>query len=185
MEIATGFSGIVALLGVVFTIALVFLLPRIKKNSGALRLGTIIPVLLALSTLGLSVVNLWHAKSLPSTESSSRDPVVRYSKDPHPVENIITTRAYIQQTLSEHKSPFGTTTRSYSVVFEAEAGYRIIEAHIREKGERVSNLEVEKASDGSNTVVRFDLSSGPQFYRYRGWIAADLQLVQEKLPELR
>lgn len=72
-----------------------------------------------------------------------------------------------------------STTEHYSPRFAAQPGYKIVKYdYIEHSATKVSNLKVQVSPDGQFLDVNFDLTSGPGFDRWRGWLAATLTTVQ-------
>lgn len=72
-----------------------------------------------------------------------------------------------------------STTQHYSPRFSAQPGYRIVKYdYIEHSATKVSNLKVTVSPDGQFLDVDFDLTSGPGYDRWRGWLAATLTTVQ-------
>jgi S1-C subfamily serine protease len=67
----------------------------------------------------------------------------------------------------------------YSEVCRARAGHRIVKADlIRESENNLSDVSVSVASDGSEAVLRYRLTSGPIYDRWRGWLNGRLVTEQ-------
>lgn len=187
MDILTRLSGILILLGVILSICSFLLLPQIKRSGAALITVTIGAGLLAFSAILLGLVHMLYVRA-PAPDAAapaSGEIAVIAEPDPlpaRPVQEKLTTTVNLQETLSEYAHPFQTTTRAYQFTIPAESGYKIVEAQIKEKSaNKLSNLSIGKAPDGSAVSVAFKLTSGTQFDRWRGWIDADLQLTQIKV----
>lgn len=81
--------------------------------------------------------------------------------------------------ISETNDSHGVTSssRDYRIVKDADPGYQIVEANvIQESATRVSDLTVTIASDRKSVEVRFRLTAGPAYDRYRGWLHGQLAL---------
>lgn len=107
----------------------------------------------------------------PSPESGPTNPA------PEPVIH----RFRVDETNDRHESLTGTTTKSFAVTHRAPADYVITDAQLeRESATRVSNLRITVAPDGKSVTVSFDLTSGPQIDRYRGWLHGTLVVTMEQ-----
>lgn len=72
-----------------------------------------------------------------------------------------------------------STTQHYSPRFAAQPGYKIVKYdYIEHSATKVSNLKVTVSTDGQFLDVNFDLTSGPGYDRWRGWLTATLTTVQ-------
>lgn len=87
----------------------------------------------------------------------------------------------VDETNDRHDKLLETTMRSYAVTHRAQPGYIIVDAQLeRESETRVSNLRIVVAPDGKSVTVSFDLTSGPQVDRYRGWLHGTLTVTMEQ-----
>lgn len=103
-----------------------------------------------------------------------------HTRPPEDISNRISFR--IDEILDIHESFTSETTRNYERIFEATPGFTIRSIDIiRNSATRVNNLRHEIIDGGKKVVIRFELSSGPQIDRYRGWLHADVIVVQERL----
>jgi hypothetical protein len=84
----------------------------------------------------------------------------------------------IDETLDEHDL-MQITKRHYVVQDNADPGCAIISTNlVRQSDTRVSDLSISVSADGTSVTLSFDLSSGPAFDRWRGWLHADLVIEQ-------
>jgi len=97
--------------------------------------------------------------NLPKVNRLARDFTVSQGKDDHP--SLLPDR------------------RSYSSVFEAEPGYRIVNARLESLSANfVSDLVARISENGARVEVAYTLQSGPLFDRYRAWLHATLHTEQ-------
>jgi hypothetical protein len=87
-------------------------------------------------------------------------------------------RSYqIDETYDEH-SGLAQTTKEYRVTKQADPGHVIVDARlVRQSDTRVSDLMIEISSDRRSVEVRFKLTAGPIFDRWRGWLHGQLVLT--------
>ena len=71
------------------------------------------------------------------------------------------------------------TKRHYVVQDNADPGCTVISTNlVRQSDTRVSDLSISVSADGTSVTLSYDLSSGPAFDRWRGWLHADLVIEQ-------
>lgn len=193
MDILFKSSGVLTILGTVIALGVLFYLPRLKSNKKLLTgiastMGVVMLILVSFdifnsSTNSVSNNDIETYKIFIKDESGnekeiSLSPEVDANTQD---DNEITVIENIKQFQSTHSNPFSPTTRPHTLVIPAKEGYRIVNTVLNTKSEaRVTNLSINQDQNGKNVILNFNLTSGPQFDRYRGWIEADLELTQVK-----
>jgi len=95
---------------------------------------------------------------------------------------IKTNSVAVSNTKDDHPSPFSEHSQFYTQTFTADPGYRIIAVDfMKTSAARASDIQNRISSDGSEAELAYQLTSGPAFDRYRGWIRGDVVLKQELL----
>jgi|GEM_PF-5293506 len=85
----------------------------------------------------------------------------------------------IDETLDEHDLT-QITRRQYNVQSPADPGCIIVSANLMRRSDtRVSDVSIEVSADGSAVKLSYELSSGPAYDRWRGWLHADLTMEQQ------
>jgi len=73
-------------------------------------------------------------------------------------------------------------TKSFQAIFKAKEGFVIADHRLVSKSAtRVTNLQTVVAPDGKSMKVTYNLTSGPVYDQWRGWLDADI--VTRQVPE--
>jgi len=108
--------------------------------------------------------------------------VTSFVQDDKSEKNLIK-KCQINEVLARHDNLTSETTKSFTKPCIAEPGYVITSVQINPTSQtRVGNLLSSIVEGGKKAIISFDLTSGPQLDRYRGWLHADVTLTQEKAP---
>lgn len=95
-----------------------------------------------------------------------------------PVERIAVQFAF-RETRTDHD--LTETTETYSVTFTAEEGYRVISCEVTLISANNNGPPIcVPTADGGQANLTFDLTSGPFYDRWRGWMAGTVLLEQER-----
>jgi hypothetical protein len=82
----------------------------------------------------------------------------------------------------DHGSVFGPSSKTYSLTFDAEPGYRIVQYKFRKMNAKAFELKgIDLTDDGGSIRITFSLKSGPVINRWNGWIKGSLQTEQERV----
>ncbi|MDA9475259.1 hypothetical protein XI03_12300 [Bradyrhizobium sp. CCBAU 65884] len=89
-------------------------------------------------------------------------------------------RSYqISETLDEHPN-VAPTSRAYVIRKNADPGHIIVEARlVPQSDSRVSDLTTTISEDRRSVELKFRLTAGPVFDRYRGWLLGQLILTMQ------
>ena len=91
-------------------------------------------------------------------------------------------KAFVVSEIQQERAAFTPTTKNYERLFSADAGYRFTKVDIdlgSANNARVNAAEI--IDNGKLIRVQYQLTSGPIFDQYRGWIHATVKTEQEKV----
>lgn len=102
---------------------------------------------------------------------------------PTPVSPNRIERAYLLARTKDDHRGFRPSTRTYTEVFQADPGYRIVDHQIQiSSASRATITSVARSADGLSLTVTYTMSSGPLFDQWRGWIKGTVQTTQAPAP---
>lgn len=103
---------------------------------------------------------------------------LKAATDAEPVERIAVQFAF-RETRTDHDVT--ETTETYSVAFNAEEGYRVTSCKVTLISANNNGPPIcVPTADGHEATLTFDLTSGPFYDRWRGWMAGTVLLEQER-----
>ena len=90
-------------------------------------------------------------------------------------------RSYqIDETYDEHPG-IAPTSKEYRITRNADPGYIIVDARVlRQSDTRVSDLAINISTDRRSVELKFRLTAGPIFDRWRGWLHGQLILTMQR-----
>lgn len=91
-------------------------------------------------------------------------------------------RSFVLARIKADHQLFGRSTETFTETFRAEPGYKITNYDLQLGS--ATNYRIERVGlvdDGRAVRVRFSLTSGPAFDRYRGWIQGTVKTQQERI----
>jgi PKD repeat protein len=87
----------------------------------------------------------------------------------------------IDERKSDHPKPFHSDTGTYEERFDAIVDFRIVEASFNpEEANHAGPVTWEIVDEGLAIVLRFELTSGPRWDRWDGWLRGVLLISQER-----
>lgn len=140
------------------------------KNATVMGKGFCSALSLVRDSVGTGIVGLTKATGAPSSTKAMGPTRVSYA-----IDETKETPFKGPQDLTKPAS----TKRYENYRFQALPGYRIVGHEFADlSSTKVSNLEFKTAADGSSIQVVFDLTSGPGWDRWRGWLKGNLTTTQ-------
>lgn len=92
-------------------------------------------------------------------------------------------RSFVVAKMKEDHQLFSSSTGMFEETFAAEPGYKISSFEFQVGSAANYRIDcTELVNDGRALRVRFALTSGPAFNRYRGWIQGTVKTIQERIP---
>jgi hypothetical protein len=120
--------------------------------------------------------------ALPLFDAPPASYVGETCASPQPLRTARTTveRSYqIDETYDDHPS-LAPTSKEYRITKNADPGHMIVDARmVRQSDTRVSDLTINISPDRKTVELKFKLTAGPAFDRWRGWLHGQLILTME------
>ncbi len=116
-------------------------------------------------------------ESLPNFTQPAAGPPAQ--QIPPPLETL--SRSFVVSEIkSDHPVVAAPHRRRYARLYEASTGYRIVTCGFGELSANHANaVTCTVAPDGRSATLSFQLTSGPAFDRWRGWLYGEVNLFQE------
>lgn len=90
----------------------------------------------------------------------------------------------VSQTMNEHRA--AVSSRLFQRTFKPERGYLLEQCQIElSSANRETGVQCDVAADRKTATLRFNLTSGPVYDRWRGWLMATVSLSQKREDLLR
>lgn len=103
---------------------------------------------------------------------------VKIGEPSRTAEDVLKVSYPVNETRDEHEGVF-ESSEVLVRTFNARDGYKIVSERLeRDSDTRVSDVELERSADGSSVRLKFRLTSGPVFDRYRGWLRGRVETEQ-------
>lgn len=97
-----------------------------------------------------------------------------------PASKTIERSYQIDETNDDHNG-LSPSSRDYRIIQNSDPGYYIVDARlVRQSDTRVSDLNINVSADRQSVELKFKLSAGPVFDRWRGWLHGQLILTMAK-----
>ena len=121
---------------------------------------------------------IYHKPLIIDIPQYQRDIEARRDNKPETME-----KSYlVTQMKDDHSSFVGASSKTYSMTFDSEPGYRIVRYDFRKMDAKAFDLkEIKLLDDGKSILISFTLKSGSIISRWKGWIKGELRTEQERV----
>ncbi len=121
---------------------------------------------------------IYHKPLIIDIPQHQRDNEAQRDNQPETME-----KSYlVSQMKDDHSSFVRASSKTYSMTFDAEPGYRIARYDFREMDAKAFDLkEIKLLDEGRSILISFTLKSGSFINRWKGWIKGTLQTEQERI----
>ena len=90
-------------------------------------------------------------------------------------------KAFVISEIQQERSAFSPTTKTYERVFSADEGYKFTKVDLDLGSANKAQIKsIDIIENGKALRVQYQLTSGPLFDQYRGWIHATIKTEQER-----
>ena len=98
-----------------------------------------------------------------------------------PTSTAVTKAFKINNTKDNHPNTFTTDSETFTDIFKADPGHKILEATlVTDSAARATNIVTNISDDRTQVEISYKLTSGPALDKYRGWLRGELVVSQEK-----
>lgn len=120
---------------------------------------------------------LLHGKSLIMRSGIACEEV----RDERPPQTACVDRVLRINKIQLSQNEATPSERDYSEVIPPDTGCRIVSVHPKINSENNANYQFNVGPDGTAVLVKYSLTSGPFFDRYRAWL--DMELTIKQVPK--
>jgi hypothetical protein len=91
-------------------------------------------------------------------------------------------KAFVISNVQQERAPFSPTTKSYEQIITADQGYIFTKVEVDLGSANKAKINATEIIDNGRAIrFQYQLTSGPLYDQYRGWIHATVKTDQEKI----